>query len=87
MQLPHEEHTYGKPLRVQTPVRNVLANDFGEMSAVEMQTKYVSKVKKSSKCPTQIPLTNAQAHADNAIRQKLMGSTSEPKQLFKLQRF
>jgi len=58
---------------------NVLANDFGEASAHEMQQRYVGKVRKTSKCPTAIPLTNAQAHADNAVKQRMMSSTAAPR--------
>ena len=42
-----------------------------------------------SKCPTKIPLTNAQAHADHAVKQKIASTITgaESKVLFKLTRF
>ena len=66
-----------------------MANAFGEAAAGDLQARYVSKVKHVSKCPTKIPLTNAQAHADFAVKEKLSQTlaASEPKQLFKLTRF
>lgn len=87
MQLPGEEHTYGRALRPQTPVDVVMANAFGEAASAELQSRYINKVRHVTKCPTKIPLTNAQAHADHAVKSKLMQTGAEPRHLFKLQRF
>ena len=86
--LPDSQFTYGRALRPQTPVNRVMKNEFGEESQAHLQEiyKYQKQHRRgASKCPTQIPLTNAQMHADNAVRAKIAGP--EIKTQFKLKRF
>ena len=88
--LPTQDHTYGRALRPQTPVDVVMANAFGEAASKDLQSRYIqmkSYRNNTMKCPTKIPLTNAQAHADQAVRAKIQGQLGEPRQLFKLNRF
>mmetsp|Transcript_30468 Transcript_30468/g.37513 ORF Transcript_30468/g.37513 Transcript_30468/m.37513 type:complete len:240 (+) Transcript_30468:15-734(+) len=87
VRLPTEEHTYGRALRPQTPVEVVMANAFGEAASADLQNRYIAmkSFRPVTKCPTVIRPTNAQLHADQAVKQKM--THAEPRQLFKLQRF
>jgi hypothetical protein len=40
MPLPEESHSYGKPLRSSTPIREVMGNYYGELAEGEMMYKY-----------------------------------------------
>ena len=72
--LPAEQFTYGRALRPQTPVNRVMKNEFGEDSAAQLQEMYRHQKmhrRGGSKCPTVIRMTNAQVHADNAVKAKI----------------
>ena len=86
--LPSQEFTYGRALRPQTPVTAVIMNQFGDESEKQLQHMYqAQKAMRSSigRAPVSIRMTNAQVHADNAVRQKI--TVNEPKAQFKLKRF
>ena len=75
VKLPQQEFTYGRALRPQTPVDVVMANAFGEAASADIQSRYIAmkSYRHTTKCPTKIPLTNAQMHADAAVKSKIQG--------------
>ena len=65
-----------------------MKNEFGEDSAAQLQEMYRHQKmhrRGGSKCPTVIRMTNAQVHADNAVKAKI--AQPETRAQFKLKRF
>lgn len=89
MKVPNvETATFGRPNRPQTPVGGIIHHGFQNAAEQDLQQKYViwQEVKKNFK-PSQIGvrMTNAQMHADAAVKTK--NAPVEAKAEFKLKRF
>lgn len=78
--------TFGKPNRPHTPVMGIINNENGALGEAMMKERY-DHVKNSNKGtgPIGIRMTNAQMHADAAVRAK--NTTQERQPDFKLKRF
>lgn len=87
MSLPNPTATFGKPNRPQTPVNGIITNTYGCESEAVLQARYQNwkQSRGASKGGIGIRMTNAQIHADNAVRQK--NAMAERKPEFKLKRF
>ena len=77
--MPESNVAFGKPLARDEAVSNILQNVYGEREHTIQQERYSvwMKQRSTSKGPMQIRMTNAQIHADNAIRNK--SQITEPK--------
>lgn len=79
---------FGKANRPQTPVGGIIRNNYGEEGELIQHAKYQDfmAMKPQGKGAINIRMTNAQMHADAAVRQKNV-TMHETKAEFKLKRF
>ena len=79
---------FGRANRPQTPVNGIINNAYGDEEDAQLQLRYAAwkqAQRATSKGVSGIRMTNAQIHADNAVRAK--NQIVEPRPQFKLKRF
>ena len=88
-EVPDREALFGCKNRPETPVNQIIRNDFGEGASAALQERYIyaKQHKALSKGLTAVRMTNAQVTADNHVRSKTQNRDAEARPEFKLKRF
>ena len=88
-EVPDREALFGCKNRPETPVDQIIANDFGEGASAALQERYAhfKQYRAVSKGLTAVRMTNAQVTADNHVRSKTQNRDATARPEFKLKRF